>query len=429
MGLLFCGSLVCVCLLIVLFGGGWLCLSLWTWLFVLSSLCAVFLLRVRASRVLVLGAIWWLVLPPSRRSASVASWGPVGCSLSRASALVRWLVLVLWGLEIRVWLRAVWCLFAAVGLGVGVSMGLCSGLVEVVSVALWLNGFGLVALPRLRSVSAYTPLSWFCFRVLVFRLGRLFGLPCFCVWVLGWSGLLCVLGRLDLLALLFALSGFLSPLALVQVRWPLRSGFSMFGPRVGVRGTFVGVWVLGFGLLELTVFAVVVVVVVLVLGVVVVWFCFVCGVVISVGLSRVLLVWVVFLGWVVFLRGQLDLGVVVLFPALLGFGRWVWVLGAAVVSLFCSVVFSVGVWAWGVVIGVCLLPLPVLAWAFVSAASLVSGVGVWFLILLDVLGLLRWGRQGSVAGPRVRGGLSWRLSCCRSCCFGRSWWACRFRSR
>ncbi|WP_082666340.1 TRAP transporter small permease [Aureimonas sp. AU4] len=163
---------------------------------------------------------------------------------------------------------------------------------------------------------------------------------------------------------------------------------------------------LGFRLLEFTLVAILMVMIVLVFGNVVMRYGFDSGIDIAEELSRVLFVWLIFLGSVVVMRQKGHLGVDMFVTPLPRVGRWLCRLATAVLSLGCSVILAVGAWDQALLNAQNLLPMTELPTAWVYAAALVSGVGLSILILLDIIDLLTSGPNGEAAEPQVSEGIS-----------------------
>lgn len=163
---------------------------------------------------------------------------------------------------------------------------------------------------------------------------------------------------------------------------------------------------LGFRGLEALLVAILGVMIVLVFGNVVLRYGFDSGITVAEEVSRVLFVWLIFLGSVVVMRQKGHLGVDMFLAPLPKVGRWFCRIVADVLSLGCCVVLAVGAYDQALLNAENLLPVSELPTGWVYASALVAGVGLSLLILADLVDLIRSGPHGEAIEPNVAEGVS-----------------------
>ncbi|MFK8254157.1 TRAP transporter small permease [Ancylobacter terrae] len=163
---------------------------------------------------------------------------------------------------------------------------------------------------------------------------------------------------------------------------------------------------LGFRGIEVLLVGLLGVMVVLVFGNVVMRYVFDSGITIADEMSRLLFVWVTFLGAITVMRQKGHLGVDMFVLALPRTGRWLCRIVSDVLSLGCAVLLAVGAWDQTLLNLGNLLPVSELSTAYVYAAAFASGVGLTVLILGDLIELVRGGPGGAAIDVNVVEGVS-----------------------
>lgn len=163
---------------------------------------------------------------------------------------------------------------------------------------------------------------------------------------------------------------------------------------------------LGFRGIELLLVGLLGVMVVLVFGNVVLRYVFDSGITIADEMSRLLFVWVTFLGAITVMRQKGHLGVDMFVVALPRGGRWLCRIVADLLSLACAVLLAVGAYDQTLLNLGNLLPVSELSTAYVYAAAMVSGVGLTLLILGDLVEVILGGPGGPAMDPNVAEGVS-----------------------
>jgi TRAP-type C4-dicarboxylate transport system permease small subunit len=148
---------------------------------------------------------------------------------------------------------------------------------------------------------------------------------------------------------------------------------------------------LGFRGIEVLLVTLLAVMVVLVFGNVVLRYGFDSGITVAEELSRLLFVWLTFIGAITVMHHSGHLGVDMFVGALPRHGRWLCRLVADLLSLACSVLLAVGAYDQTLLNLDNLLPISDLPTAYVYAPAMVSGIGISLLILADLFELVRRG--------------------------------------
>lgn len=148
---------------------------------------------------------------------------------------------------------------------------------------------------------------------------------------------------------------------------------------------------LGFRGVEALLVTLLAIMVALVFGNVVLRYGFDSGITVAEELSRLLFVWLTFIGAITVMRHNGHLGVGMFVGALPRHGRWMCRIVADLLSLACSVLLAVGAYDQTMLNLDNLLPISELPTAYVYAPAMISGIGISLLLLADLFELVRRG--------------------------------------
>lgn len=154
-------------------------------------------------------------------------------------------------------------------------------------------------------------------------------------------------------------------------------------------------------LLEITIALFLAVMVVLVFGNVVLRYAMDSGITLSEELSRWLFVWVTFLGSILAFREHQHLGTNVLLDRIGAFGKTLLLIVSNLAMLWITWLLLVGSWKQAVINRNVSAPVSGLPMAIVYAAGVVFSISVLFLLLIDLVALLRDARKKNPAAPPV----------------------------
>ncbi|HSI41390.1 MAG TPA: TRAP transporter small permease [Xanthobacteraceae bacterium] len=163
---------------------------------------------------------------------------------------------------------------------------------------------------------------------------------------------------------------------------------------------------LGFRAVEIVLVGMLAVMVALVFGNVVLRYGFDSGITVAEEVSRLLFVWLTFLGAITVMRQNGHLGVDMFVAALPRGGRWLCRIVCDIASLACSVLLAGGAYDQTLLNLGNLLPVSELPTAWVYAAAMISGVGLSLLILGDLVDLVIGGPGAGNTDANVVEGVS-----------------------